>query len=69
MMIARMCVRLLVLSVAGAGLAACAGLSAPPAPGAGASQLSPLYDVPPDLMRPDGTMINGLQPINPDDQS
>jgi len=32
--------------------------------------LSPLYGVTPDLMRPDGqTMINGLMPANPDDQS
>jgi hypothetical protein len=31
-------------------------------------QLSPLYDVTPEMLRPDGTMTNGLLPINPNDQ-
>jgi hypothetical protein len=31
--------------------------------------LSPIYGLTPDLMNPDGkTMINGLLPMNPDDQ-
>ena len=33
--------------------------------GAGGPPLSPMYDVPPNLLRPDGTMINGLEPIDP----
>ena len=32
-------------------------------------QLSPLYNVTPDMMRPDGLMRNGLLPMNPNDQS
>jgi hypothetical protein len=31
-------------------------------------ELSPLYDVTPEMLRPDGTMTNGLLPINPNDQ-
>jgi hypothetical protein len=45
-------------------LGACADM--PAASGsAGGAQLSPIYDVPPSALRPDGTMINGLEPIDP----
>jgi len=30
--------------------------------------LSPLYNITPDMIRPDGTMTNGLLPINPNYQ-
>ncbi len=46
-------------------LAACTGLAGAPRPTA----LSPLYNVTPDMLRPDGTFANnGLFPINPNDQ-
>jgi hypothetical protein len=35
----------------------------------GAQPASPFYGVPASMMNPDGTMSNGLTPINPDDQS
>ena len=52
-------------------LAGCASGGGAPAAGpvAGARPLGPFYGVPQDMLRPDGTMINGLLPINPDDQS
>ena len=55
-----------VLAVAG-----CAESAPPPAgsPLAGARPLGPFYGVPADMLRPDGTMINGLLPIDPNDQS
>jgi hypothetical protein len=76
----RMFVRLPGLIVTGATLAACASATPSTAtgtpPAADARQaafstwLSPIYGVTPDLMRPDGkTMINGLMPMNPDNQS
>ncbi len=36
---------------------------------AGVQPANPFYGVPASMMRPDGTMSNGLLPINPDDQS
>lgn len=52
------------------GLSACSDVATPTGSGAAASAaLGPFYNVPPELMRPDGTMINGLLPMNPDDQS
>ncbi len=45
--------------------AGCAGWQGAPRP----TLLSPLYDVPPNMLRPDGTFTtNGLFPINPNDQ-
>ncbi len=60
-------VRMLVVVAAGLACTACAvsplnGTYAGP-------QLSPLYNVTPDMQRPDGTLNNGLMPENPDDQS
>ncbi len=57
-----------------AGLTAVAGCAAgTPSPEgnavAGTRPLGPFYGVPQDMVRPDGTMLNGLLPINPDDQS
>jgi hypothetical protein len=46
-----------------AALGGCAGAPAPS--NAGGVELSPMYGVPPGLLRPDGTMINGLEPIDP----
>jgi len=45
-------------------LGACSGAEPTSGEARGAA-LSPMYDVPPNLMRPDGTMINGLEPIDP----
>ena len=65
------CARVLGVFVTAGVLAGCAAGAAPPAAGtlAGARPLGPFYGVPQDMLRPDGTMINGLLPINPDDQS
>ena len=56
--------RLLILLTAAGACAGCAG--APTGPYTGAP-LSPLYNVTPNMMRPDGAMLNGLMPENPDD--
>lgn len=72
--------RLLGFAAIAAALSACAsaapGTTASTAPATDAraqafsTWLSPFYGVTPDLMRPDGkTMINGLTPNNPDNQS
>ncbi len=45
--------------------AGCAGWEGAPRP----TVLSPLYNVPPSMLAPDGTFAtNGLFPINPNDQ-
>ena len=71
MPIGRTCARVLGVFVAAGVLAGCASGGGAPAAGpvAGARPLGPFYGVPQDMLRPDGTMINGLLPINPDDQS
>ncbi len=54
------------------GIVACTGSPGQDASGnvaGGPPVLSPLYDVTPDMLRPDGTMRNGLLPMNPNDQS
>ena len=46
-------------------VAGCAGWEGAPRP----TVLSPLYNVPPRMLAPDGTFAtNGLFPINPNDQ-
>ncbi len=71
MSIGRTWLRLLGVFVAAGVLAGCASGGGTPTDSAvaGARPLGGFYNVPSDMLRPDGTMINGLLPINPDDQS
>ena len=56
----------LILTVLAASACVPTPLSGEPNPNS--APLSPLYNIPPDMIRPDGTMINGLLPINPNYQ-
>ncbi len=77
MRIGQTCARVLTLFAAAGFVAGCAASAGPVTgasaaaggPAAAARPLGPLYNVPPDMLRPDGTMVNGLLPMNPDDQS
>ncbi|HET9018242.1 MAG TPA: hypothetical protein VFN46_01585 [Acetobacteraceae bacterium] len=63
--------RVLALFATALAIAGCAAGGASPGDNtlAGARPLGPFYGVPADMLRPDGTMINGLLPIDPNDQS
>lgn len=50
------------------GLACAACSAAPPTGLYSGPPLSPLYNVTPDMLRPNGTMRSGLLPENPNDQ-
>ena len=63
--------RVLALFATALAMAGCAAGATPAGSStlAGARPLGPFYGVPADMLRPDGTMINGLLPIDPNDQS
>ena len=65
----RLVLPLFAATIALVALAGCS--SAAPAPGgtAASTPLSPLYNVTPAMQRPDGTLLNGLMPEDPNDQS